>query len=405
MNSSDRIHGFDALRAFALLLGIVIHAVMPFLSPALQIWPVVETNRSIFYILFVITVHAFRLQTFFLLAGFFTALLIQKRGVRSFLFNRLQRIVIPFIFCVVLLVPLLQVMMVAGYSDRPEAGFVQIDSLTVDKTAYHSTLSDFFSSGTFLSEFNFFHFWFLYYLILIYTVYVLAFWIASKTQIIPGVNSLLNPFLQSHFAIFGLAAVSMLALYPMHFWQVDTPYDIVPDPWILIYYFVFFLFGVWLYQYSQKIDQLKQNTWRHLVAAIILLPLVIYFQSLGPNPELRSYNKWLELPAEYIYSLYSWCMVFGLLGGFAKWFKEPNGLVRKISDGAYWQYIMHLPVLFGLQLILIRVNLPSLVEVSIQVVYAFFVLHFSFTMIVQNTFVAKYLGGQRNCVERNPDSP
>lgn len=399
MNSSDRIHGFDALRAFALLLGIVIHAVMPFLSPALQIWPVVETNRSIFYMLFVIAVHAFRLQTFFLLAGFFTALLIQKRGVRSFLLNRLQRIVIPFVCCVVLLVPLLQMMMVAGYSDRPEAGFVQIDSLTVDKTAYHSNIVEFFSSGEFLGEFNFFHFWFLYYLIMVYAVYVLAFWMTAKTKIIPGVKWLLNPFLQSRFAIFGLAAVSMLALYPMHFWQVDTPYDVVPNPWILIYYFVFFLFGVWLYQHSQKIEQLKENTWWHLVAAIVLLPLVIYFQALGPNPELRPYNKTLELPAEYIYSLYSWCMVFGLLGGFAKWFKEPDRTVRHISDGAYWQYIMHLPVLFGLQLILIRVDLPSLVEVTIQVVYAFFVLHFSYTLIVQKTFIGAFLNGPRNSVE------
>lgn len=393
MNSSDRIHGFDALRAFALLLGIVIHAVMPFLSPAFQIWPVVEPNRSILYTLFAIGIHAFRLQTFFLLAGFFTALLIQKRGLHSFLINRMQRIVIPFVCCIILIVPPLQMMMIAGYSARPEAGFIQIDSLTVDNTAYHSTIAEFFASGKFIGEIHFFHFWFLYYLIIIYAAYAFVYVATRKLKILARLHLLSNPILQSRFAIFGLAAISMLALYPMHFWQVDTPYTVIPDLWILVYYSIFFLFGDWLYQHSQKIEQLKMNTWWHLCSAMLLLPIVIYFQSLGPNPGLRPYDQSLELPAQFIYSLYSWCMVFGLLGGFASWFQKPNGMVRQISDGAYWQYLMHLPLIFGLQLILIRVNLPSMIEVIIQVIYTFLVLHFSYVLFVRKTFIGKFLNG------------
>lgn len=395
MNSSDRIHGFDALRAFALLLGILIHAAMPFLSPAVQIWPVVESDRSVLYTAFVIGVHAFRLQTFFLLAGFFAALLIHKRGVKSFLKNRLQRIVIPFVGCIVLIVPLLQMMMLAGYTDRAEAGFIQIDSLTVDKRAYHSTISEFFLTGKFIRDLNFFHFWFLYYLIIIYVAFVVAYFAMSKSKIAARTKSRLSIFLRSRFAAFGLAAVSMLTLFPMHLWQVDTPYTVVPDPWILIYYSIFFLFGVWLYQSSETVEQLKRTTWWNLGAAAILFPLVVYFQSLGPNPELRPYDKSLELPAEYFYCLYSWCMVFGLLGGFARWLEKPNRFVRQVSDGAYWQYIMHLPLIFGLQLILIRIELPGLIEVAIQVIYVFFVLHFSYLLFVRNTWLGRVLNGPK----------
>ncbi|MDB4632034.1 acyltransferase family protein [bacterium] len=395
MNSSDRIHGFDALRAFALLLGILIHAAMPFLHPAVQIWPVVESDRSVLYTVFVIGVHAFRLQTFFLLAGFFSALLIHKRGIKSFLKNRLQRIVIPFACCIVLIVPFLQMMMLAGYSGRAEAGFIQIDSLIVDNRAYHSTISEFFLTGKFISEIIFFHFWFLYYLIIVYVAFVLAYFATAKSKIAFRMQLLLSPCLQSRFAIFGLAAVSMLTLFPMHLWQVDTPYTVLPDHWILTYYSIFFLYGVWLYQSSKKIDQLKRTTWWHLGAAAILLPIAIYFQTLGPNPELRPYNESLELPAEYIYCLYSWCMVFGLLGGFARWLEKPNRFVRQVSDEAYWQYIMHLPLIFGLQLILIRIDLPGLVEVALQAIYVFFVLHFSYLLFVKNTWLGRVLNGPK----------
>lgn len=395
MNSSDRIHGFDALRAFALLLGILIHAAMPFLHPAVQIWPVVEADRSVLYTVFVIGVHAFRLQTFFLLAGFFSTLLIHKRGIKSFLKNRLQRIVIPFACCIVLIVPLLQMMMLAGYSGRAEAGFIQVDSLIVDKRVYHSTISEFFLTGKSISEINFFHFWFLYYLIIIYVAFVLAYFATAKSKIAFRIQSLLTPCLQSRFAIFGLAAVSMLTLFPMHLWQVDTPCTVLPDHWILTYYSIFFLYGVWLYQSPKKIDQLKRTTWWHLGAATILLPIAIYFQTLGPNPELRSYKESLELPAEYIYCLYSWCMVFGLLGGFARWLEKPNRFVRQVSDGAYWQYIMHLPLIIGLQLIFIRIDLPGLIEVALQALYVFFVLHFSYLLFVKNTWLGRFLNGPK----------
>ena len=68
MPSSERLNGFDALRAFVLLLGLVIHAAMPFLEPPVQVWAVIEPVRHVGLILVVMAIHAFRLQVFFLLS-------------------------------------------------------------------------------------------------------------------------------------------------------------------------------------------------------------------------------------------------------------------------------------------------------------------------------------------------
>ena len=68
---TDRYHGLDALRAGAMLLGILLHGVMSFIEPPVPIWPAVDRARSDLIGAFVLAVHAFRLQVFFVMAGFF----------------------------------------------------------------------------------------------------------------------------------------------------------------------------------------------------------------------------------------------------------------------------------------------------------------------------------------------
>ena len=68
--SNLRMYDLDALRAFAMLLGIVLHAAFPFLP-----WRSSgDPDRPIFDLL-ILFIHGFRMPLFFLLSGFFTAML------------------------------------------------------------------------------------------------------------------------------------------------------------------------------------------------------------------------------------------------------------------------------------------------------------------------------------------
>ena len=51
-------------------------------------------------------VHVFRMQAFFVIAGFFAHLLVVRRGVVSFLKNRFWRVLLPFVAGMVVLFPL-----------------------------------------------------------------------------------------------------------------------------------------------------------------------------------------------------------------------------------------------------------------------------------------------------------
>ena len=77
-----------------MLLGIVLHAAL-FLVP--DAWPVLDkkASASLPYDDIVNVIHGFRMPVFFLLSGFFTAMLWQRRGLGSVLKHRLQRVGLP----------------------------------------------------------------------------------------------------------------------------------------------------------------------------------------------------------------------------------------------------------------------------------------------------------------------
>ena len=87
-----RRHDLDALRAIAMLLGIVLHSALSFAPIP---WSVSDSQQSgLFGILFG-AIHGFRMPLFFLISGFFTAMLWRKRGLKGLIVQRLKRILLP----------------------------------------------------------------------------------------------------------------------------------------------------------------------------------------------------------------------------------------------------------------------------------------------------------------------
>jgi len=111
-----RFHDLDALRAFAMLLGIVLHGVLSFFP--VPIWPAQDLQQPMVevpaamaapleqaglevpekYSLYEFALHAihgFRLPLFFLVSGFFTAMLWRNRGLKQLAKHRAKRILLP----------------------------------------------------------------------------------------------------------------------------------------------------------------------------------------------------------------------------------------------------------------------------------------------------------------------
>ena len=103
----------DSLRAAMMLLGIVFHAAW-FFMPVWFGHTLSEPEGSWGYMYFFCWVHQFRMQTFFLIAGFFSCLLLQRRGTQSFISNRTLRVALPFVVAMLTLFPLMKLQYIRG---------------------------------------------------------------------------------------------------------------------------------------------------------------------------------------------------------------------------------------------------------------------------------------------------
>jgi hypothetical protein len=109
----------DNLRAFVILLVLSFHSVLaylnflpaspfPFDSPP-YLWrafPIVDTARWFGFDLFCAWQDVFLMSLFFFLSGLFVWPSLERKGVRTFLHDRIVRLGLPFAFVVVLLMPL-----------------------------------------------------------------------------------------------------------------------------------------------------------------------------------------------------------------------------------------------------------------------------------------------------------
>ena len=109
----SRRHDLDALRAFAMLLGVVLHGIMSFIPGIGVIWAVEDSHASAWYGVLLSFIHGWRMPLFFLVSGFFTAMLWRKRGLRELISHRFKRIFIPMLLALFTIIPLTWI--VSGY--------------------------------------------------------------------------------------------------------------------------------------------------------------------------------------------------------------------------------------------------------------------------------------------------
>ena len=105
MEQPTRYHSLDFLRAVAMYLGVVIHISSFFgmYHPLGLGWAEYYPDPVNYQVTF--GIHLFRMQFFFIIAGFFGEMVCRKKGIGYFARNRFKRIFIPFIVGCILVVP------------------------------------------------------------------------------------------------------------------------------------------------------------------------------------------------------------------------------------------------------------------------------------------------------------
>lgn len=101
--SPPRRADLDALRAGAMFLGIVLHATLAFFPSG---WMAADSKQNIGFGVLFSAIHGFRMPLFFVLSGFFSAMLLHKSGSMALVKHRYRRVFLPLLLGMVTFVPL-----------------------------------------------------------------------------------------------------------------------------------------------------------------------------------------------------------------------------------------------------------------------------------------------------------
>jgi len=401
-----RLDYLDATRAFALLLGIVFHASLSF-TPYFMGWAVQDISTSEVVSHFMQVSHSFRMELFFLLAGFFSHGLYHRRGVGEFLRSRLVRLGIPFVAGWFLLRPLI----VSGWQ-------MGAASLRGDYEFWASIRRGFESLKTLPAGiFTGSHLWFLYYLLMITALMLVARATTlgivnlcvirkdyggagtvnggNKFSVLRKGDSIVAWLAGSVWARPLLVAPTAGALWFMRFWGMDTPdQSLKPNLPVLAIYGGCFVLG-WLFaRQPDAIARFGRLSVTNLVLAIAGGWGVIALGGIQADP---GHPRYVAAHVGFVvgYAVMMWTLVALTLGVFRKFLDRPRPVVRYVADSSYWMYLIHLPVVVWLQVAVAEVNAPwwlKLAGISLATVAIALV---TYDLFVRSTWLGALLNGRR----------
>lgn len=386
---AERFDHLDATRAFALVLGVVFHAALSF-QPGFLGWAVQDVSTSPLVSGFTTLCHAFRMELFFLIAGFFSYRSLRRQGPRRFAWNRLLRLGGPLVVGWFCLRPLLVAGWILGMTSL--RGDADVGAALRGGFGSLAELPAGFLTGT--------HLWFLYYLGWVTLLLLAGDWVARRWRGGAGgwpaqVDRFVRWWVGSPVAAMVGAGVVAVLLLGMRGWSVDTPdQSLRPHLPLLALYGGFYGLGAWMARQPELLEALARGPWWRWGAAV-LGALVVW--RLGPL-EADPAHAW------YVQARWGYALGYGLamgslvglsLGVFRRWFSRPNPMVRYLSEASYWIYLVHLPLVVWLQVAVAELPWPWLIKLGGISLLAVALALVSYDLGVRSTWVGKWLNGRR----------
>lgn len=370
--ASQRIHALDHVRAFALLLGVVYHSAHAWSAKLHVPWIVEASDGSWAIAAFEHISHLFRMPLFYVLAGFFAALVIARRGPAAFVTNRLARIVVPFLVSL----PILAVAFVQILRSAPP-------DLSEMTRALHAPPAP----GAERAPLQVFHLWFLVYLVWFYAVVMAA--RALPDRVWRAVASPLKRALHAPTTLIWLPLLLLpaIASQPM---PAQAPTALMPTLWPFGYYGVFFALGFALFHHPATLDRLWRATPALSALCVIAAPLFVWGVATEGSPDAP--GRWVMIGLHIYLSMYLTIVIWMLA---RRWLDRPVGWVRYVSDASYWIYLAHLPVVLWLQVELAAVDCDPWLAFAACVVGTFAITLISYAVAVRHTPIGWMLNGRR----------
>jgi peptidoglycan/LPS O-acetylase OafA/YrhL len=308
-----RIYAFDNAKAIASIMGVLYHVSLIFTTS----WAI-NIDEKYYHdglLQFIQYTNAGRMPIFLFIAGFFACYNIKKYSRNKFLFRRVQRILLPFIFGALIIIPF-QAYWVAKFNFHEVSSFGLLEFFR-----YYAN-----------KPFNFAHLWFLYY---IYLFSLLLFF--GKKFIPPRIKKVtLEIFKKVHQNLPTTIVVWAFIIYCTHFaGKLVSGY--------LPFYSIWFdvedialrlpLFAMGSLAFLHK-DIFIKKVIAQNVNAIIFTGITFLSMAL--------LHLFFSFPGDwFLFQIIKVTQLFLILAFFYRLLNFTNPLLKYISDASYPFYILH----------------------------------------------------------------
>lgn len=367
MTKTDRIHSLDSLRAIMMLLGLVLHSAESYNIGDNDIWPLDPGASHIFLNYLNSLIHIFRMPIFYLVAGFFGAMLFYERGSTAMIRNRIKRIVLPFIVFLLLLHPLI------------------IFALDFTAKSFGVSLTEISTTMTYFPVITY-HLWFLYYLIfLTFFSWGLALLLKRMPGVTHKITKLYGWLISRKFAAIATFSI-LLFIVMLYIWDygVPTPISFIPDLGAFLFFILFYLIGWVLYSSRQSLQLFTQHDWLLTVSALLLYTIRFVWSSYIDDVLIG-----------IIHAVVTWMFVFGITGLFIRYTSQPNSRRRYVSDASYWVFLIHLPLTIFIPGLMATWALPAIIKFLITLAGTTIVCFTTYHYLVRASWIGQFLNGRK----------
>ena len=350
-----RFHNLDFLRTFAMMMGLVIHAPLLFWAPDFakvfginNIVPAEEWVNIMGRF-----ISSWRMPLFFLLSGFFSILVIEKKGILHFLRDRTIRVGLA---CLVF-----------------------------------SFLYD-ISDGSF--DYTTLHLWFLYELLIL----VLVFSLLYKFKIIRDFLCMkVSPKILFILALWLISTVPLAYIlnqwwHPLSLKASTSYFDLKIGN--LLYYFSYFVVGVILYSNQNIFMKLKITKTIFILSSLslfaFLLRLYSDYLTIGQADNLRNVAK---MQFDPILVFFNACMIgtnsillcLLFIGLASKFIQSDSSIIRWFVELSYPIYIVHLIPVIMMSAVFYQAEFSQFSIIPLAVITGFIISVFLYYLFIKFT--------------------
>jgi len=356
----NRLIFLDNLKTFIIFSVVLYHAGWVYEKSGMlsSVWIVDDPSKNDLSGILNLITDMFMMPTLFFISGYFTPLSLKTKKGWSFLKSRFKRLMVPWIFAVLTLIPLYKVIFLYSRNLPQENLF----------SYFH------FNGGILINQG---WLWFLPVLFL----FDLLYFFLSRVNPVPLKFGLKGAVL----AIFliGFIYSFCMSIFKYYGWTKTILLDFQNER--LLIYFMTFLLGSLCYKLNVFNTQPTNKKLYYFICFTSWIPMnvyIVFLINLVINPGNYIFSEIVDVILVWFgFHLSLLSLLYIIINTFRYYLNRKAKIINRLNNYSYGVYIIHFIVMGGIAVILLNAAIPSLAKYAILIVS---------TYVASNLIVALY---------------